>query len=103
MENKRKERIDRGIKVRTEGIYSISSIKDMMYIAGPRIIFIAALLLLPIVLEFAPYWKRVSNIMFIYFLLAMSFDFLANYVGLVCLGCSFYTLRQNQWAVTLVA
>ena len=90
MENKRKERIDRGIKVRTEGIYSISSIKDMIYIAGPRIIFIAALLLLPIVLEFAPYWKRVSNIMFIYFLLAMSFDFLANYVGLVCLGCSFF-------------
>ncbi len=90
MENMRKERIDRGIKVRTEGIYSITSAKEMMYIAGPRIIFLTILFLLPLVLEAAPYWKKVLNIMFIYALLAIAFDFLANFVGLVCLGGAFF-------------
>ncbi len=90
MENKRIERIDRGIKVRTEGIYSIVSMREMMYIAGPRIIFLGILFLLPLILEAAPYWKRVMNIMFIYSLLAISFDFLANYTGLVCLGGAFF-------------
>jgi len=48
-------------------------------------------MILPFVLELAPYWKRVVNIMCAYSLLALSFDFLANYVGLVCLGGAFFT------------
>ncbi len=87
----RKERIDRGLKVRTEGIYAISSAREILYLMGPRILLIAGLLALPFVFEFAPYWKRVINIMCAYALLAIAFDFLANYVGLVCLGGAFFT------------
>jgi branched-chain amino acid transport system permease protein len=57
-----------------------------MYLSGPRLLLILGLLSLPLALEAAPYWKRVTNIMCIYALLAISFDFLANYVGLVYLG-----------------
>ena len=86
MEETRKERIDRGLKVRTEGIYAVSSFEEIAYLVGPRLLLIAGVLLLPLVLELAPYWKRVVNIMCVYALLALAFDFLANYVGLVCLG-----------------
>jgi branched-chain amino acid transport system permease protein len=87
---RRKERIDRGIKVRTEGIYAISSWREILYLIGPRALLIVGLLVLPLLLELAPYWKRVINIMCVYALLALSFDFLANYVGLVCLGGAFF-------------
>ena len=86
MEMTRKERIDRGLKVRTEGIYAISSYEEILYLIGPRLLLIVGVLLLPLVLELAPYWKRVVNIMCVYAILALAFDFLANYVGLVCLG-----------------
>jgi len=91
MENKRKERIDRGIKVRTEGIYAISSMREMLFLLGPRVFLIVVILMLPFVLELAPYWKRVINIICVYALIGISFDFLANYVGLVCLGGAFFT------------
>ncbi|MEN6615811.1 MAG: branched-chain amino acid ABC transporter permease [Syntrophorhabdus sp.] len=87
----RKERIDRGLKVRTEGIYAISSLREILYLMGPRILLIVGLLALPFVFELSPYWKKVINIMCAYALLAISFDFLANYVGLVCLGGAFFT------------
>jgi len=86
MEMARRERIDRGLKVRTEGIYAISSLEEIAYLVGPRLLLIVGLLLLPVILDLAPYWKRVVNIMCVYGLLALAFDFLANYVGLVCLG-----------------
>jgi branched-chain amino acid transport system permease protein len=87
---RRKERIDRGIKVRTEGIYAISAMREILYLIGPRLLLILGLMALPFILEFAPYWKRVINIMCVYALLALAFDFLANYVGLVCLGGAFF-------------
>jgi branched-chain amino acid transport system permease protein len=87
----RKERIDRGLKVRTEGIYAISGVREILYLLGPRLLLIVGLMALPLVLELAPYWKRVINIMCAYALLAIAFDFLANYVGLVCLGGAFFT------------
>jgi len=90
MEMMRKERIDRGIKVRTEGIYAISSYREILYLMGPRLLLIVGVLVLPLFLELVPYWKRVINIMFVYSLLALAFDFLANYVGLVCLGGAFF-------------
>jgi branched-chain amino acid transport system permease protein len=89
-EMRRKERIDRGIKVRTEAIYAISSWREILYLVGPRAVLIIGLLLLPLILELVPYWKRVVNIMCVYALLALAFDFLANYVGLVCLGGAFF-------------
>jgi len=91
MEQMRKERIDRGLKVRTGGLYAISSYREILYLMGPRLLLIVGIIALPFVLELAPYWKRVINIMFVYALLALSFDFLANYVGLVCLGGAFFT------------
>ena len=90
MENMRKERIDRGIKVRTEGIYAINSMKEMMFLLAPRLLLIIAILVLPFVLELAPYWKRVINIICVFAMIGISFDFLANYVGLVCLGGAFF-------------
>jgi len=90
MENMRKERIDRGIKVRTEGIYAINSMKEMMFLLAPRLLLILAILVLPFVLELAPYWKRVINIICVFAMIGISFDFLANYVGLVCLGGAFF-------------
>jgi len=86
---RRKERLDRGIKVRTEGIYAISSLEEVAYLVLPRLILITGLLLLPALIP-SLYWKRVISITCIYALLAIGFDFLANFVGLVSLGGAFY-------------
>lgn len=88
-EERRKERLDRGIKVRTEGIYAISSLEEILYLVLPRLILIIGLLLLPALIP-SLYWKRVISITCIYALLALGFDFLTNFVGLVSLGGAFY-------------
>ena len=85
----RKERIDRGIKVRTSGIYAISAGKEMGYLLLPRLVLIIGLLILPLVITSA-YWQRVISIVGIYALLALGFDFLTHYVGLVSLGGAFF-------------
>ncbi|MGD8898760.1 MAG: branched-chain amino acid ABC transporter permease, partial [Desulfobacterales bacterium] len=46
-------------------------------------------LVLPLVMP-SMYWQRVISIVCIYALLALSFDFLAHYVGLVSLGGAFF-------------
>ena len=86
---RRKERIDRGIKVRTEGIYALMSWRELAYLAAPRLVLIVGLLSLPLVVP-GMYWQRVVSIVCIYALLALSFDFLAHYVGLVSLGGAFF-------------
>ena len=73
---RRKERIDRGIKVRTEGIYAISSWKEVTYLVLPRLVLIVGILLLPLLMP-SLYWNRVVSIVGIYVLLALGFDFLA--------------------------
>lgn len=90
MEMMRKERIDRGVRVRTAGLYAISTWREILYLMGPPLFLILGMIILPIILEFAPYWKRVINIVCVYTLLALAFDFLANFVGLVCLGGAFF-------------
>ncbi len=82
---RRKERIDRGIKVRTESIYAVSSREEAAYLLVPRVSLILGLLLLPIVVQ-NPYWHRVITVVGVYGLLAIAFDFLAHFVGLVSLG-----------------
>lgn len=82
---RRKERLDRGIKVRTEGIYAISSWQEMGYLLVPRLTLILGMLGLPLIMPGA-YWQRVAAIAGIYSLLALGFDFLAHYVGMVSLG-----------------
>jgi branched-chain amino acid transport system permease protein len=81
---RRKKRLDRSIKVRCEGLYAVSSWREMGYLAMPRLLLIAGLLIAPLTLDM--YWQRVLCAAGIYALLALSFDFLAEYVGLVCLG-----------------
>lgn len=88
-ENRRKERIDRGIKVRSDGLYALMSWREMAYLIAPRFILIAGLLALPLLMP-GLYWQRVISIVCIYAILAISFDFLAHYVGLVCLGGAFF-------------
>ncbi len=87
---KRKERLDRGIKVRSDTIYLLSSWEEILYVTLPRILIFAFFLLSPIVLSFSGYWQKVFSVTIIYILLAISFDFLANFTGLVCLGGSFF-------------
>jgi branched-chain amino acid transport system permease protein len=86
---RRKERIDRGIKVRTDSLYALLSLQEIAYLTLPRAVLIAGLILLPLLVP-DMYWQRVITITCIYGLLAISFDFLAHYVGLVCLGGAFF-------------
>jgi branched-chain amino acid transport system permease protein len=86
---RRKERLDRGIKVRTEGIYAIASWQEASYLLLPRLVLIVGLLILPLIMP-SLYWKRVTSIVCIYVLLSVGFDFLAHFVGLVSLGGAFF-------------
>ena len=86
----RRERLDRGIKVRCEGVYAISSWREITFLLAPRLVLILGLLALPLVFWHLPYWQRVLSIICIYSLLALGFDFLAHYVGLVSLGGALY-------------
>ncbi len=88
-EQRRKERLDRGIKVRSESIYALMSWRELSYLFLPRFALIGGLLILPLVMP-SMYWQRVIPIVCIYALLALSFDFLAHYVGLVSLGGAFF-------------
>jgi branched-chain amino acid transport system permease protein len=83
--DRRKERLDRGIKVRSDGIYALLSWRELGYLVLPRLVLIAGMLLLPLLMP-GLYWQRVISIVCIYALLALSFDFLAHFVGLVSLG-----------------
>jgi branched-chain amino acid transport system permease protein len=83
------ERLDRGIKVRSDGLYALMSWRELAYLTVPRLVLIVGLLVLPLVMP-GMYWQRVITIVCIYALLALSFDFLAHYLGLVCLGGAFF-------------
>jgi len=88
-EQRRRERLDRGIKVRTDGVYALMSWRELAYLTVPRLVLILGMLILPLVMP-GMYWQRVITIVCIYALLALSFDFLAHYLGLVCLGGAFF-------------
>jgi branched-chain amino acid transport system permease protein len=88
-EQRRKERLDRGIKVRTDGLYAIMSLRELCYLTVPRLVLIVGMLVLPLVMP-SMYWQRVISIVCIYAFLALGFDFLAHFVGLVCLGGAFF-------------
>jgi branched-chain amino acid transport system permease protein len=86
----RKERLDRGIKVRTEGIYAIASWRGIIYALLPTVSFVLGMLILPLVAP-SMTWQRIMTFSCIFALLALSFDFLAHFVGIVCLGGAFFT------------
>ncbi len=88
-EQRRRERLDRGVKVRSDGLYALMSWRELGYLTVPRLVLILGIVILPIVVP-SMYWQRVVSIVCIYTLLALSFDFLAHYVGLVSLGGAFF-------------
>jgi branched-chain amino acid transport system permease protein len=100
IEQRRKERIDRGIKIRTDGIYALMSWRELSYLFAPRLLLIFGMLILPLVMP-GMYWQRVITITCIYALLALSFDFLAHFVGLVCLGGAFFVGTGGYMAAIL--
>jgi hypothetical protein len=62
---RRKERLDRGVKVRTDGIYALMSWRELAYLSIPRLVLIVGMLLLPLVMP-GMYWQRVISIVCIY-------------------------------------
>lgn len=85
----RKKRIDRGIKVRSDTIYAISSPKELIFLMAPRFLLVGILLLLPLIVP-SLYWQRVLCLVGIFALLSIGLDFLANYLGMICLGMAFF-------------
>ena len=82
-EKMRKERIDRGIKVVTDDIFCLSSLREMAYLILPRALPVILILLLVLIVPL--YWKKVMVITFIMATMAISWDFMAS-CGLVSLG-----------------
>jgi branched-chain amino acid transport system permease protein len=82
---RRLERIDRPIKVLTEDIYAISSLRNMLYLALPRLFPAIVILVLPLLTP-GTYMERVMTLTAVYALLALSWDFIALSTGLVSLG-----------------
>ena len=80
---KRKERIDRGIKVRAGDIFALTSWREMLYLAAPRLLPVLLFLGLPLVL--GPYWQKVLLSLGVFALLAISWDILAQ-AGMISLG-----------------
>jgi branched-chain amino acid transport system permease protein len=83
MKQRRKERIDRGIKVRSDDIFALTSYREMLYVTLPTALPVIALAILPLVLP--EYWQKVLISTCIFALLALSWDFLVS-VGMVSLG-----------------
>ena len=83
----RRERIDRGIQVRSNDVYALNSWREMLYLMGPRVFPVAALVLLGAVS--GEYWQRVMVSASMFALLAISWDLL-NSAGMVSLGQSLF-------------
>ena len=89
IEQHRRERLDRGIKIRSDGLYALMSWRELSYLTLPRLVLIVGILIAPLVMP-SMYWQRVISIVCIYALLSLSFDLLAHFVGLVSLGGAFF-------------
>jgi branched-chain amino acid transport system permease protein len=83
MKQRRKERIDRGIKARSDDIFALTSYREMLYVTLPPALPVIAMLVLPLVLP--TYWQKVMIYTCVLALLALSWDFLVS-VGMVSLG-----------------
>lgn len=86
----RKERLDRGIKARSDDIFAVTSYREMLYALGPRLAAVGGLLIAPLLRDIiGVYWLNVLLITCIITLLAISWDLLAA-VGLPSLGQAFF-------------
>ncbi|MEE8480751.1 MAG: branched-chain amino acid ABC transporter permease [Desulfobacterales bacterium] len=80
---KRKERIDRGIKVRSSDVFALLSWREMLYLSFPRLLPIIGLVVLSFTLSI--YWQKVLLSVSVFALLAISWDILAQ-SGMISLG-----------------
>ena len=80
---RRKERIDRGINVRSNDIFALCSWKEMLYLSFPRLLPVLGLLVLSVALSV--YWQKVLLSVSVFALLAISWDVLAQ-TGMISLG-----------------
>lgn len=85
----RRERLDRGIKVRSDDIFAIASLRDLAYVVLPRLVMVLALLAFPLLAVVSGYWQTVILHTLVIALLALSWDLLAS-AGLVSLGQSLF-------------
>ncbi|MGD2271169.1 MAG: branched-chain amino acid ABC transporter permease [Desulfobacterales bacterium] len=83
MTRRRKERTDRGIKVRSSDVFALCSWREMLYLSAPRLLPIVGLLVLSFTLSM--YWQRVLLSVSVFALLAISWDILAQ-TGMISLG-----------------
>lgn len=82
----RKERVDRGIKVRSDEVFILASTRDLLYVVLPVVVPVIALLIFPLLGSFVGiYWQKVLVTTMIVSLLALSWNLLAN-AGFVSLG-----------------
>lgn len=92
----RRERIDRPIKAQTDDMYALASRRNIAYLLLPRLLPPILLLVLTPLLPNA-YLQRIVTTSAVFALLALSFGFLLQSVGLVSLGgalffgCGAYT------------
>jgi branched-chain amino acid transport system permease protein len=84
---RRKERIDRGIKARSEDIFALCSWREMLYLSSPRILPVLFLICAPFVLSI--YWQKVLLSVSVFALLAISWEILAQ-TGMISLGQSLF-------------
>jgi branched-chain amino acid transport system permease protein len=84
---RRKQRIDRGIKARSEDIFALCSYREMLYLLLPRAVPVVGLLFFTPLLS--SYWQEVLISTGVYALLAISWDMLIS-AGLVSLGQSLF-------------
>jgi len=80
---KRKERVERGIKVRASDVFALTSWREMLYLSAPRLFPVLGFLILPAFLN--AYWQKVFLSVAIFALLAISWDILAQ-SGMISLG-----------------
>ncbi len=90
----RKERLDRGIKARSDTVYALSSCREALYLVLPRAVTIFGLLLLPLVLN--EYWTKVIVITCVVAIRALSWDFIAS-AGMFSLGQALFFGVGSYW------
>lgn len=83
----RRERLDRGIKARSDDIFALSSWRELAYLMLPRVLAVVILLSMPLILQLGGslYWAKVMIILAVIGILAIGWDFL-RIGGMLSLG-----------------
>ena len=79
----RKQRIERGIKARSDDIYALLSWREMLYLLLPRLVLVLGLSVFSFFLP--DYWKKVVITSSVFGMLSLSWDFLSS-CGMISLG-----------------